>query len=255
MMIENCNVQLTVSREPEPQDIEMVLLSPVEWDNPQRPRPDKLLSHIANVVNHGGLCGAANTPVYSSLLLQEPEPASGRVMKRRFRIQGVDPGAWRVILGSCIGAAVRTFPLERLELASVNEDLTKSLNVEEAFHIAYPKHPKQLPFTLERSVTGHPTKDRLINFGFMSPLEDEIVQEVISALLSWDELLWGGYPLEGQPPMENVTDAIEAYLVDPVTVEHPLPNYVGSDYAFDSAICMALWFHSRRAPVEHVTID
>ena len=54
--------------------------------------------------------------------------------------------------------------------------------------------------------------------------------------------------------MENATDASEAYLVDPLTVEHPLPNFLGSDYAFEAVVCMAWGFHERGHRVARVQL-
>jgi hypothetical protein len=254
MRIENVDLRLRVSRQPLPQDMDLVLSFREELDERKRSRPDKLLSHIANVVNHGGLCGSTNAPVSSALVVRDAAPTPGLETKRLLRIQGLDPGAWRVILGSIVSASVRGFPVQRLELTARNENLLEPLQEEEAFGIAYPEAPESLPFRLKRSVFGSSTKDRLIRIGFANPLPEEVTRELISALLSWDELLWGGFPLDGQSPLENVADAIEPYLIDPLTVEHPLPGYVGSDSAFDAVICMALWFHTQRTWVEQVTL-
>ena len=41
------------------------------------------------------------------------------------------------------------------------------------------------------------------------------------------------------------TEVAEAYLIDPFTLEHPLPIFAGSDLAFEAVVCMAWWFHER----------
>src|SRR5262245_38898118 len=162
MKIEDCDIQLRVLPGPSQQDVEMVLWPREELNELQRPRPDGLLAHIANVVNHGGLCGVANTPASSSLVVQGSEPSSGPMIRRLFRIQGVDPGAWRVILGSYIGASVRGFPLHRIEMSSQTENRVNWFGAAEAFQAPYPEHAEPLPFEVERSVSGSSTKDRLI---------------------------------------------------------------------------------------------
>ena len=243
MMMENCEIQLSVSPTLT-QDVEMVLW-PRETPNELQQRlPDRLLFHIANVVNHGGLCGKANRPVSSSLLLDESQPTTGS-WRRLFRIQGIDPGGWRVILGALLSHSVRGFPLHRIEIRSLNAVSGVRLSAEEAFDIPYPEAPEPLPFPVERSELGSSTTDRLIRMSFQRPPEDEVVQELIAAVLSWDELMLGGYPAEGESPLDNATDAVEAYLIDPLTVEHPLPIFAGSDLAFDAVVCMAWWFHER----------
>ena len=243
MMIENCEIQLSVSRT-SPQDVEVVLWPRRPLNELQQRFPDMLLANVANVVNHGGFCGRAHRPVASSLQLQESQPASGS-LRRRFRIQGIDPGAWRVILGAFLAHSVRGFPLDRLEIRSLDEASGSKLSADEAFATPYPEAPEQLPFPVERSELGSSTKDRLIRITFQREPEEDVVEELIAAVLSWDELALGGYPAEGESPLENATDAVEAYLIDPLTVEHPLPIFAGTDLAFEAVICMAWWFHER----------
>ena len=252
MNMEDCEIELSVRRTPEAQDVEILLWPRQALDELQRPRPDKLLLHIANVANHGGLCGRF-PPGSSSIVVDESASASSG-LKRRLRIQGIDPGAWRVILGSYLAASVRGFPLQRLELVSLNRLSADELSAQDAFVIPYPEEPEELAFPVERSVLGSSYKNRLIRICFEEPPDDEVVRELISALLSWDQLLWGGYPLEGQSPMQNATDASEVYLVDPLTVEHPLPAFLGSDYAFDAVVCMAWWFHERGSRISRVQL-
>jgi hypothetical protein len=252
MKMEDCEIKLSVWRTSEAQDVEIVLWPRETLDELQRARPDRLLLHIANVANHGGLCGRF-PPRTSLIVIDESAPASSR-LRRRLRIRGIDPGAWRVLLGVYLAASVRGFPLQRLELTSLNRLSAVELNAEDAFAIPYPEEPEELPFPVERSIFGSSHKNRLIRICFVEPPDEEAVRELISALLSWDQLLWGGYPLEGQSPMQNATDAAEAYLVDPLTVEHPLPAFLGSDYAFDAVVCMAWWFHERGLRVARVQL-
>ena len=82
-----------------------------------------------------------------------------------------------------------------------------------------------------------------------------MIAEVIAMLMSWDELLMGGFPDTGCLPEDNACDATEAYLVDALTIEHPLPNYLGSESAFDVVISMAAWIHAKRQPIEAVLIN
>jgi hypothetical protein len=249
------DVRLRVGSGSNNQQVELTLVLKDPPDQLGHDFWDAVLSHFATVVSFGGVCGVKNLPTASSFVLQGKETPAESTLRYRFEIRGIDPGAWRILLGLYLAASECSFPISRLEILSREKNPRDWLDVDRAFATAYPAHPHSLPFLLERSEEGEASEDRLIQVAFHNPPEESVFREFSSALLSWDEVLLGGYPQDGQSPAENATDATEVYLINSVTIEHPLPNFLGSESAFDAVICMALWFHLRRARVQSVTID
>lgn len=214
-----------------------------------------IMKHIANVANHGGLCGAAVPPEASSMQVETTIQRKGsHGLTFRIKVAGLDPGAWRVICGVLVGISYYSFPMAAISITSLNKSDRPSLTESQVWELSYPLYPQPLPFELVIHEVPDATRNRLIQIQFSRALSQEEFAEVEGALLSWDELLNGGYPDEGEDPIDNASDAIEVYLVDEVTIEHPLPNYLGSEAAFDAVISMAAWFDRKVASVRSVEI-
>jgi hypothetical protein len=216
---------------------------------------DELLMHIAKVVNHGGFCGATNFPISSSMVIESARKVGANVLRYVFTVGGVDPGLWRVIVGLFMAASECSFRIQHFDISTISPGSNPLLDIQGAFALPYPTCPGSLEFTVERAEVSKATVSRLVQIRFRTPPADDVVTEVVSVLMSWDELLMGGFPDTGSLPQESACDATEAYLVDSLTIEHPLPNYIGSESAFDVVIAMAAWVHAKRQPVEAVLID
>lgn len=213
----------------------------------------ELVSHVGRVVEHGGfsLSGrGSSAPVFNVISLD----SAGTQVRVTVRIAAVDVGFWRVLVQLLQASSDASVPLRHIAITTV-DDSDERLDESVVMKLEYPRHPHALPFEVERDPPADPTKTRLVRVVFEKPPHDLVRAECVAALLSWDNLLLGGYPDEGEAPVSNATDATEAYWIDDVTIEHPLPNFLGSEAAFDVVVAMALWFHQGGARVASVLIE
>lgn len=215
---------------------------------------DNMFDHFAKVVNFGGLCGAELRAAQSLLDAQPAQSPDARTRMRRFGIQGVDAGCWRVLLNMHLAASVYCAPVASLQLQTISGARRAALNASTALAQPYPTYPASLPFRVERFDDGAATVDRLVRIGFAAEPSEEALRSITGALLSWDELLMGGYPEDDQPPESNATDATEVYLSDPLTLDHPLPNFIGSESAFDVVVNMATRVATQVAVIDYIEI-
>jgi len=247
-------LRVKVFDQAEPQTVEMLLYTRDPVDQNMKDFLTFIITHIANVANHGGLCGDALPPEASLMQVETIQREGSHGLTFRLKIIGLDPGAWRVICGVLVAISYYSFALTALTITSPNNSDRVWLTESQVWQLPYPAYPQPLPFELTIHEVPDATRNRLIQIQFSQPLSQKELVDVEGALLSWDELLNGGYPDEGKNPIDNASDAIEAYLIDEVTIEHPLPNYLGSEAAFDAVISMAAWFDRKVASVRSVEI-
>lgn len=244
---------LSVASDPAQQVIEIFLEQEDNVDANSTEFWEENLASFAFVVNHGGLSGASLDPQSSRWETCGSTHMGTRALSFSARVSAVDPGAWRVLLNHFTASSEASFALSKLIIRG-SEQRGTMLDIVEARRHSYPTHHKNLPFTVERAEM--PTfQNHLVQIEFYVPLADGRSEDCIRAIRAWDILNLGGYPDEDEPPLSNANDATEVYLVAPNTIEHPIPNYLGSDFAFDSIIAMAHWFHLTGSQVLAVRIE
>lgn len=246
-------LSLSVSRSTSSQTVLIELGQVAEVTSEDLSFWQELFSHVGRVVEHGGFSSSgkgSSAPVFTVTSLD----SAGTQVRATVRIAAVDVGFWRVLVQLLQGSSDASVPLAHIAITTVDDSggrLAESVVIE----LEYPRHSPALPFDVEREPPADPTKNRLVRVVFEKPPDDFVRAECIAALLSWDNLLLGGYPDEGEEPVSNATDATEAYWIDDVTIEHPLPSFLGSEAAFDVVVAMALWFHQSGAHVSAVLIE
>ncbi len=246
---------LSVAGDAAPQTIGMTL------EHPRDVEPDEVefwaesVDHLARVISHGGFAGAALDPVASRFEVIGMTQPNARVVQFNAEVAAVDPGTWRVILNLYAAHSEASTELSRFVIRRDGREPRRHLDEKEAITLPYPSRRARLPFDVEHDTPPNPTKNRLVQIEFREPLPDDRAEDCIQALLSWDNILLGGYPEEGEPPVSNATDATEAYLVNPYTVEHPMPNFIGAESAFDVVVALAQWFDRTGSAIAAVRID
>jgi len=231
----------------------MTLICSQELDEGQVLFWRELLDHVARSVNHGALCGSQLDPLGSSLRNLCMESQGERQLRFQFGIEGVDAAAWRVILQLMAAASECSFPLDAVHISSP-ASAGLALVGDHALALPYPGIPDRLPFSLERLEPQSADKDRYLEFEFARSVQRQHGHEIEQALQSWAELLMGGYPKEDEHPMDNACDEPATDWVGGTTLLFSLPGYLGSESAFDAAVCMAIWFHQRIMPLRHMTV-
>jgi hypothetical protein len=213
----------------------------------------EVFEHVGRVVEHGGFSSRDADLSAAAFKMSELECTGTRV-GAALRIGPVDVGFWRVLVQVLQAASEASIPLTRITIAAATH-AAGTLNESAVMRLAYPQHEYPLPFEVERVPPPDPTKNRLVRIVFANPPDDVVRDACVAALLSWDNLLLGGYPEEGEDPLSNATDATEAYWTNGATLEHPLPNFIGSEAAFDVIVAMAFWLHQRDVFIASVLIE
>ena len=243
---------LSVGSEAVSHDISLVLEHVDTVNNDALAFWQELVTYIAEVVNHGGLSGEAFEPDSSNWEASEWSQPDAHTLKIGVKVSSVDTGAWRVLLNLISASSIASYALSRVDIYETTRS-GSILELDKAMQIPYPTYHATLPFILESS--EEPVSSRIVQIEFFSPPPQERANDCIQALLAWDNICLGGYPEENEPPISNANDATEAYLFAPNIVEHPIPNYSGSEDAFNSIIAMAHWFHKTGSPVLSVRIE
>lgn len=213
----------------------------------------KGLESLALAVNHGAFCGDKIPPVESTMIPLEVDRSGNESLRLRFKISGICQGGWRVIANLML---MSTYGSRNpvVEIASKIQKGRPVVKDMEVWDLKYPAIPSRMPFAFYRSEPNPSSYDVLLQIRFVKDLSKEQTEEVLSALLSWSSMLFGGYAEDNSDLLDCTTDSQEVYMIDPRTVEYSAA-YTGDESGLDAAALIACWFHENLSPVESMTIE
>jgi hypothetical protein len=177
-----------------------------------------------------------------------------QTLRAALDVDGVGASAWKVILNLLRAASACSTAISALRIAS-RQLPAAPLTARAALAAPYPPARAPLPFVLLREDPADPTRQRSIRLEFAREVTEAESTQVTAALLAWIEFVNGGYPGDGQHPMENACDARDPSWLLPNTVQCELPNYLGVENGFDALVNMAVTFHRKLCPLSVLSID
>jgi len=248
-------IQLLVWADHAPQHVIAILCFEAPLDNDRADFWVSLLRQLHVVVNYGGFCGASVRATASAMEPVQERRLGSNILQAEFTVADVDPGIWRVLLNMLVSAHVYNARLSSIDVRSTQALSGTVITAESALAMPYPQIPEPLPFSVEFAEWLKEGQERTVRIRFAARPAQKDEEQLISAILAWDELLLGGFPVPGEHPFSNACDATEAYFVDDLTLEHPMPNYLGAEEAFNVLVCMVHRFHLQGASVRSLTIE
>lgn len=243
-----------------PQELELRIrgedvprMQPYAPPEEEAPLPD--LGELFASAARAGLFGGAAAPSWQASA--EVAEADAQLDQRRarwlLRLDGVDPGAFRIIW-NVLGARA----LDDVELATRRPPPAPGGPGQrlDPARLAYPGLPARLPFTLDAEPPVVATRDRSVQVVFQRAPPEAVVDEALAMLGRWMELLMlGGYPEEGQAPGESGAFPDTPFQLDEATVQLAFPDMFAADEAaFHAVVHGALALHARRSAVEAVIV-
>lgn len=197
---------------------------------------------FVSAANTGAFCGAGAPPMQSHMEIIA-EDDSELLIRRRCKIRGIDPGAFRVLLNMMVQAHIRGVPLAHVRLVSGTR-FEKCLNLKGAWTAPYPGRVRQCPFPLLIDEFFFENKNPVIRWKFLREVQDREFEDVERLLEVWDRVLMrGGYVDDIRKMRALPMGPGETYLLTPRTVEHGLSGFDASEAAFDGLINLAVRVH------------
>ena len=172
-------------------------------------------------------------------------PLSGNGLRRIWWVEGVQMGAWRVLLNMLDTMHHQGAPLKSVRLICTEVSNAK-LAWHDAMRLPFPQRSNDLPFTLNVDRSLEDTGDPLFRLAFLRDIDDAAVKTVAALFQTWDSLVVRGGFLRSLDDRASIPDLKESlasqqtYAAAPDTIEHLLYEEVGDPSGFDAIVNMAV---------------
>jgi hypothetical protein len=187
--------------------------------------------------------------VVSRLQLEQVEPG---VPRYRGRCEGVDPGAWRVLLACMCTSHYAHAPLDRVRLR-LDSVVGETLTAKTLFTWPLPRRVGSTPFAVQIADTFPGSEEPLIRFEFARKPTDAQVEQLGAAVSIWESLLLlGGYNDSCAQREEPPFSPGELYRASPRVVENTMFAFQVRQEAFDPLVNLAVHFHRSVAPLKRL---
>lgn len=188
------------------------------------------------------------------LEIERADASAGR-LAQRWRVSGIDVGAYRVLLNLLDVVSLNGMPLSGLRLRSAGRSATAADRRSLMAH-AYPRWPIPLPFELWLKQRLAGAKDVLIRFEFSRELSNDEFDAIEPLFVTWNHLIThGGYGNDvGEVELDDAIVCGETYMAAPDTLEHEFVCSVAHVAAFEAVVNMAIGVHRRLCTLKRVEI-
>jgi len=179
------------------------------------------------------------------------------IIRYLWKVNGVQVGAYRVLINMLEAAHHFSTQLERIRLISI-PDQGKRLNWDDFLSTSFPGKAFKPPFLL-RYISN--LEEPLIRLEFQRDISDDELVTILPPLIAWDNLvIRGGYleELEDRNADLDIEESLatqQTYLASPNTVEHLYYDFIGQEAAFDALINMAIRLHYLFCPLLSFEIE
>jgi hypothetical protein len=170
------------------------------------------------------------------------------------KCQALDPGAWRLLLGSLCASHFVHEPLSRVRLR-VEPPRGDILIQDTLFSWPLPRRVRQTSFPVIAEETFPGATEPLIRFEFARPLTDAEFEQLGTAVTAWESLiLLGGYNESCAQRAGLPFSPGELYRASPTSVENTMFGFDVRAEAFDPLVNLAVEFHEAVAPVKKLEL-
>jgi hypothetical protein len=178
------------------------------------------------------------------------EQSRAGFVRQRWRVGGLKPGAFRVLLDMLEAVHLHALPLALLRL-SVASTLRPVVDLRTIRTLPYLPARQQLDFVVRLREDIDEVKEPVIRLAFDSDVSDKVFEDLSSMFLVWDDLvLLGGFGSEfGARECDAGAINRQTYMASRDTVEHLLYWVVGGAAAFDALVNAATRIHASVCPL------
>ncbi|GJG86591.1 hypothetical protein tb265_17720 [Gemmatimonadetes bacterium T265] len=171
-----------------------------------------------------------------------PAPGDERRYRGRvFSAERLTPGAFRVLNGMLASFHTMTAPLATAA-AYLNDGPVNLLRV----RAPYPTAPTALPFEVEIAEPAEGVAPPAsVRVEFVTPPPAEERETFLPPFATWNRLVWGGYPVDDDPPGESGVGATETHFLTPRVLEHAIESYRADARCFDLIVNLATAWSAR----------
>lgn len=188
------------------------------------------------------------------------ERPSERRVRYEWRVVGIQPGAFRVLL-NMLEVVHRFFgPLESVHLSSTIGH-GERMNLDGVLKAPFPGTMARPPFSVVLKPNLEDSKEPLIRLEFQREVHDGEIETLLPLFVAWDNIIIrGGYlnDVEDRYSDVDVEESLsgqQTYLAAPNTVEHLFYEFIGAAAAYDALVNMAVRIHHTLRPLATFEIE
>jgi hypothetical protein len=231
---------------------DVLRLEPYAPPDDEAPRPD--LGALIVRAARAGLLGGAGAAPWSAAakVLDARFDLDERRASWRLLLDGVDPGAYRIIRNLLGAMDLDEAVIATAEIPGTRPDATPRLDLGK---LAYPAVFRRLPFRLEVEPPLR-SNNRSVQIVFASRPPDAVADATLAACDLWSELVVrGGYPEDGVHPSRSGAMPDPPFMFDEVTIEQAFPDlFAADDAAFNAIVNHAAAVHHAGVAVSEVLV-
>jgi hypothetical protein len=231
---------------------EVLRFEPHAPPDEEAPRPD--LGALVVRAARAGLLGGADAAPWSAAarVLDARFDLDERRASWRLLLDGVDPGAYRIIRNLLGSMDLDEAVVSTVEAQGARPDGRPRLDPGK---LAYPAVYRRLPFRVDVEPPLR-SKNRAVQIVFASRPADPVADATLAACALWADLVvLGGYPEDGVHPSRSGAMPDPPFLLDEVTVEQAFPElFAADDAAFNALVNHAAAVHHAGSAVSEVII-
>jgi len=203
-----------------------------------------------------GMFRRSTTDAFDVELAPDPAIADTHAMASwHGRSSGLALSAFKALVGAVSYRAVFDVPIARVE---VRQTLGVGDVAVPAGVVLGPSNevepPLRIGFPVVREDIDRVDKNRRLQIEFAEPPAPADVDDVARSIEAWDLLCRGGFPEPGNAPWETGIVPGEVYMIDALTVEHPIDLFSASESAFNAILNYAATLDERGRRVRQVII-
>jgi hypothetical protein len=217
--------------------------------------PDRKLSQTELVLSNfltsadAGMFAGDRVPPAQSLLQVVARESDANQVRYHWRIRGVDPGAFRILLNLLCESSRRMEALDEVTLKGASPS-SGDKRLQAILASPFPGRAKDVPFELPLREYFFESHDPVIRIECQRALADEEFDQIKTMLESWDHILaLGGYLDAPARQAGFFPYPGELYLVEPTVVEHLISGFDGPEETYNAVIAMAVKLHSTICPL------
>jgi len=180
-------------------------------------------------------------------------------VRRSWRLSGVQPGAFCILLNMLEMAHHVVAPLESVLLASP-PDRGQRMSLTELLQTPFPTRADKLPFNLTAEMDLEGSREPVIRVEFQQEAGDSECAALDNLFAVWDRVVINGGYLRTMDDRDEEVDPEEAvssrqtYLAGANVVEHLFYEFIGAAEAYDALVNMVAAVHYTLSPVASLEI-
>jgi hypothetical protein len=215
---------------------------------------DESLSYFITAADAGMFPAKRTAPVQAAMELLSRED-SAECVRRHCRAQGLDPGAYRILLGVLTQIHYKLARLTKVRMLSPPSPSDR-VGLDFLLAAPFPARAAQVPFELCMDEELAENSEPVVRLKFAEKLGDERFESLKPRVAAWANLVtMGGYRDDLSQMISFPLVPGEFYMTSPTVAEFEVTGFDAPVMVFDSLINMAIKFHGTVCPVRSLEIE